>query len=32
MLQVAANASGRGLRVAPHAGDMMQVHQHLVAP
>jgi L-alanine-DL-glutamate epimerase-like enolase superfamily enzyme len=29
-LQVAAHASGRGLRVAPHAGDMMQVHQHLV--
>jgi len=29
-LQVAAYASGRGLRVAPHAGDMMQVHQHLV--
>lgn len=29
-LQVAALASGRGLRVAPHAGDMMQVHQHLV--
>jgi len=30
-LQVAAHASARGLRVAPHAGDMMQVHQHLVA-
>jgi L-alanine-DL-glutamate epimerase-like enolase superfamily enzyme len=29
-LQVAASASGRGLRLAPHAGDMMQVHQHLV--
>ena len=29
-LQVAAHASARGLRVAPHAGDMMQVHQHLV--
>jgi L-alanine-DL-glutamate epimerase-like enolase superfamily enzyme len=29
-LQVAAHASGRGLRLAPHAGDMMQVHQHLV--
>ena len=29
-LQVAAGASGRGLRLAPHAGDMMQVHQHLV--
>ena len=29
-LQVAAHAASRGLRVAPHAGDMMQVHQHLV--
>jgi L-alanine-DL-glutamate epimerase-like enolase superfamily enzyme len=29
-LQVAAHAAGRGLRLAPHAGDMMQVHQHLV--
>ncbi len=29
-LQVAAYAGGRGLRLAPHAGDMMQVHQHLV--
>jgi L-alanine-DL-glutamate epimerase-like enolase superfamily enzyme len=29
-LQVAAHAAARGLRVAPHAGDMMQVHQHLV--
>jgi L-alanine-DL-glutamate epimerase-like enolase superfamily enzyme len=29
-LQVAAYASSRGLRLAPHAGDMMQVHQHLV--
>ena len=29
-LQVAAHASSRGLRLAPHAGDMMQVHQHLV--
>ena len=29
-LQVAAHAAGRGLRVVPHAGDMMQVHQHLV--
>ncbi|MGG7464644.1 mandelate racemase/muconate lactonizing enzyme family protein [Plantibacter sp. YIM 135347] len=28
--QVAAHAAARGLRVAPHAGDMMQVHQHLV--
>jgi len=29
-LQVAQHAAGRGLRVVPHAGDMMQVHQHLV--
>ncbi len=29
-LQVAAHAAGKGLRVVPHAGDMMQVHQHLV--
>jgi L-alanine-DL-glutamate epimerase-like enolase superfamily enzyme len=29
-LQVAAYAGARGLRLAPHAGDMMQVHQHLV--
>jgi L-alanine-DL-glutamate epimerase-like enolase superfamily enzyme len=29
-LQVAAHAAARGLRVVPHAGDMMQVHQHLV--
>jgi L-alanine-DL-glutamate epimerase-like enolase superfamily enzyme len=29
-LQVAAHAAARGLRVAPHAGDMMQLHQHLV--
>ena len=29
-LQVAAYAGSRGLRLAPHAGDMMQVHQHLV--
>jgi len=29
-MQVAAHAAARGLRVAPHAGDMMQVHQHLV--
>ncbi|MFZ4894779.1 mandelate racemase/muconate lactonizing enzyme family protein [Plantibacter sp. Mn2098] len=28
--QIAAHAGARGLRVAPHAGDMMQVHQHLV--
>jgi L-alanine-DL-glutamate epimerase-like enolase superfamily enzyme len=30
-LQVANHAAARGLRIAPHAGDMMQVHQHLVA-
>ncbi|WP_029947549.1 mandelate racemase/muconate lactonizing enzyme family protein [Leifsonia aquatica] len=29
-LQVAAHAAAKGLRIAPHAGDMMQVHQHLV--
>jgi L-alanine-DL-glutamate epimerase-like enolase superfamily enzyme len=29
-LQVAAHAASRGVRLAPHAGDMMQVHQHLV--
>jgi L-alanine-DL-glutamate epimerase-like enolase superfamily enzyme len=29
-LQVAGHAASRGLRVVPHAGDMMQVHQHLV--
>jgi L-alanine-DL-glutamate epimerase-like enolase superfamily enzyme len=29
-LQVAQHAAARGLRVVPHAGDMMQVHQHLV--
>jgi L-alanine-DL-glutamate epimerase-like enolase superfamily enzyme len=28
--QVAAHAASHGLRVAPHAGDMMQLHQHLV--
>jgi L-alanine-DL-glutamate epimerase-like enolase superfamily enzyme len=28
-LQIASHAAGRGLRIAPHAGDMMQVHQHL---
>src|SRR5260221_9850559 len=27
--QIAAHAASRGLRVVPHAGDMMQVHQHL---
>lgn len=30
-LQVAAEAAAHGLWVVPHAGDMMQVHQHLVA-
>ncbi|MEV6130564.1 mandelate racemase/muconate lactonizing enzyme family protein [Streptomyces violaceusniger] len=29
-LQVTRVAAARGLRVAPHAGDMMQLHQHLV--
>jgi L-alanine-DL-glutamate epimerase-like enolase superfamily enzyme len=29
-MQIAQHAAARGLRVAPHAGDMMQVHQHLV--
>ncbi|MCW2901861.1 MAG: mandelate racemase [Streptosporangiaceae bacterium] len=29
-LQIASHAASRGLRLAPHAGDMMQVHQHLV--
>jgi len=29
-LQIANHAASRGLRVVPHAGDMMQVHQHLV--
>lgn len=29
-LQVAAHAAAKGLRIAPHAGDMMQLHQHLV--
>ncbi|MFC1442240.1 mandelate racemase/muconate lactonizing enzyme family protein [Streptacidiphilus sp. N1-10] len=28
-LQIAAQTAARGLRLAPHAGDMMQVHQHL---
>lgn len=28
-LQIANHAAGRGLRITPHAGDMMQVHQHL---
>ena len=30
-LRVAHGAQSRSLTVAPHAGDMMQVHQHLVA-
>lgn len=29
-LEVAALAGAHGLRVCPHAGDLMQVHQHLV--
>ncbi|MEU8301284.1 mandelate racemase/muconate lactonizing enzyme family protein [Micromonospora sp. NPDC048909] len=29
-MQVARHAAANGLRVVPHAGDMMQVHQHLV--
>ncbi len=29
-MEVAAMANVYGLRVSPHAGDMMQVHQHLV--
>lgn len=29
-LQIANHAVARGLRLVPHAGDMMQVHQHLV--
>ena len=28
-LQIANHAAARGLRISPHAGDMMQVHQHL---
>ncbi|GAA2624526.1 enolase C-terminal domain-like protein [Paractinoplanes durhamensis] len=28
-LQTAQHAAANGLRVVPHAGDMMQVHQHL---
>ncbi|HET6294922.1 MAG TPA: mandelate racemase/muconate lactonizing enzyme family protein [Kribbella sp.] len=28
--QIASQAGGRGARLVPHAGDMMQVHQHLV--
>jgi L-alanine-DL-glutamate epimerase-like enolase superfamily enzyme len=29
-LQIAHHAAATGLRLVPHAGDMMQVHQHLV--
>lgn len=29
-LEVAALANAAGLRVCPHAGDLMQVHQHMV--
>ena len=29
-MQIARHAAANGLRVVPHAGDMMQVHQHLV--
>ncbi len=29
-LEVAAMANAHGVRVCPHAGDLMQVHQHLV--
>jgi L-alanine-DL-glutamate epimerase-like enolase superfamily enzyme len=29
-LQIAHHATANGLRVVPHAGDMMQIHQHLV--
>ncbi|GAH00633.1 unnamed protein product, partial [marine sediment metagenome] len=29
-LEVAAMANDAGIRVCPHAGDLMQVHQHLV--
>jgi L-alanine-DL-glutamate epimerase-like enolase superfamily enzyme len=29
-MQVAHHAAANGLRLVPHAGDMMQVHQHLV--
>ena len=28
-LQIARHAAAAGLRVVPHAGDMMQIHQHL---
>jgi L-alanine-DL-glutamate epimerase-like enolase superfamily enzyme len=28
-MQIARHAAASGLRVVPHAGDMMQVHQHL---
>jgi len=29
-LEVAAMANANGLRVSPHCGDLMQVHQHLI--
>jgi L-alanine-DL-glutamate epimerase-like enolase superfamily enzyme len=29
-LEVAAMANAHGLRVSPHCGDLMQVHQHLI--
>jgi L-alanine-DL-glutamate epimerase-like enolase superfamily enzyme len=29
-LEVAAMANAHGIRICPHAGDLMQVHQHLV--
>jgi L-alanine-DL-glutamate epimerase-like enolase superfamily enzyme len=29
-MQIAHHATANGLRVVPHAGDMMQIHQHLV--
>jgi L-alanine-DL-glutamate epimerase-like enolase superfamily enzyme len=29
-MDVAAMAHAHGVRVCPHAGDLMQVHQHLV--
>jgi L-alanine-DL-glutamate epimerase-like enolase superfamily enzyme len=29
-MQIARHAAANGLRVVPHAGDMMQIHQHLV--
>jgi L-alanine-DL-glutamate epimerase-like enolase superfamily enzyme len=29
-LEVAALAKAHGIRVCPHCGDLMQVHQHLI--